>query len=333
MTSQPFFWEAKNGWYWWTRTATNKRKRVFLARGKKQAWAVWKDMLAASSDPLDGGSFATHSQRWLKRQQTRKDRGEVSAVWLARVTRTVEAFSKANPTVKCSQITPDVATAWLGQCSSAYEHTEVSALKQILKWCVQEQVIASNPLESMKLSKGKRRETILTLDQHRHLVSFAPPQVRCLLWFAWWTGCRPSELRDLQWQQVAKDCSHAILVEHKRARSTGKHRVIYFSPTAVAILKRHRKAKGFVFVNSRGGPWSKNMLVTWMRRLREKSGIEVTAYTYRHSYVTRALEQGVSVSDVAEIAGTSVEMISRNYSHLDKGKQRLADIAAKIRPF
>jgi integrase len=67
-----------------------------------------------------------------------------------------------------------------------------------------------------------------------------------------------------------------------------------------------------------------------LRRLRAKTGIDATAYAYRHSYATRAIEQGVGVADLAEILGTSIEVISRNYAHLDKSKKRLSDIAGRV---
>jgi integrase len=331
MSGQPFYWQAKDGWYLWVRGATGKRKRVFMAKTKKAAWIVWKDRLARSVTDVEDPPFARLAERWVERQELRHNRKEVSKAWLKRVKRTIDAFNAANPGLRCSSITPEIATAWLGQCSVAYEHTEVSTLKRVLNWGVEQSALARSPLAGMKLSKGARRERIISLEEHRKLVSHAQGPIRALLWFAWLTGCRPSELRHLQWGQITKDCSQAILVEHKNARSTGKHRVVFFPPTARAILARHRKATGFVFLNSRGQPWTKDTLVGWMRKLRQRSGLEGTAYAYRHSYATRALEQGVAVADLAEILGTSVEVISRNYSHLDKSKQRLADIAAGVK--
>lgn len=331
MTAQPFYWTAKDGWYLWSRDVTGKRKRVFLAKTKKAAWIVWKDRLAKGTVDVDDPTFAKLSARWLERQEVRHNRKEVSKAWLARVKRTIDVFNAANPGLRCSSLTPEVATAWLGQCSVAYEHTEVSTLKQVLNWAVEQGAINRSPLVGMKLSKGARREKTFSLEQHRKLVSHADGPIRALLWFAWLTGCRPSELRHLQWEHLTKDCSQAVLTEHKNARSTGRHRVIFFQANARAILKRHRKASGFVFLNSQGRPWSKDTLVGWMRKLRERSGLEGTAYAYRHSYATRALEQGVAVADLAEILGTSVEVISRNYSHLDKSKQRLADIVSKVK--
>jgi integrase len=326
MPSQPFFWRAKNGWYLWTRV-DGKRKRIFLAKSKKDAWDAWK-LLTASGDP----TFASVAARWLRRQITRQKRGEVSRAWLLRVGRTIMAFDRANPRIKCSAITPQIATAWLGDCSTSYEHSEVSTLKRILAWAVEEQMLGKSGLTSMRLSKGQNRKAMLSLDDHRRLVSETKDgQFRALLWFAWWTGCRPSELRTLRWEHLKPDCDMAVMQEHKNAKTTGKPRLIFFPPNAAAILRRHRRKAGWVFVNTRGRPWTKDAVVCRMKRLRERTGLDGTAYAYRHSFATRALEQGLGPADVAELLGTSIEIISRNYAHLGDDQRRLAELAKRVK--
>lgn len=301
---------------------------MFLAKTKKDAFEQWRLLSGASGDPL----FASVAAKWLQRQITRRKRGEVSRAWLDRVTRTIEAFCRVNPRLKCSGLTPQVATAWLGDCSVSYEHSEVSTLKRILKWAVDEQMVARSGLATMRLSKGKRRIATFDIDQHRRLVAETKDgQFRALLWFAWWTGCRPSELRDLCWDQIRPQCDLAMMDEHKNAKKTGKPRMILFPPNAAAILRRHRRASGHVFSNSRGKPWTKNAVVCRMKRLRERTGLEGTAYAYRHSYATRALEQGLGPADVAELLGTSIEIISRNYAHLGDDQKRLAELAKRVR--
>jgi integrase len=240
----------------------------------------------------------------------------------------VKAFDEAYPGISCSKINQSVATGWLGEASAAYEHTEISTLKAILKWAVDMQLLRQNPLATMRLSKGKRREAILSIDQHRRLVAATPNvEIRALLWFAWATGSRPSELRSVEWGQLSVDCGRAVLTEHKTAKQVGRPRVIYFPASMARILRKYRKPTGPVFLNTRGDPWTKGAVVCVLKRLRAKTGIDATAYAYRHSYATRALERGYGVAEVAEILGTSIEIISRNYAHLDKSKQRLAEIA------
>ncbi len=59
-----------------------------------------------------------------------------------------------------------------------------------------------------------------------------------------------------------------------------------------------------------------------LRKSIEREGLqECVLFSYRHSWITAALKAGVDIGAVAELAGTSVEMIGRHYLHL-AGVQR-----------
>ena len=50
----------------------------------------------------------------------------------------------------------------------------------------------------------------------------------------------------------------------------------------------------------------------------------MVSYTYRHSYATDALEQGVGVAQVAELLGrTSTDMVMQHYQHLSEKREHL----------
>ncbi len=329
--STPYWWEVKKGWYVYYTTPDGKRRRKLLAKTKKEAFQVWKESLASVQRNSPDKLFASVANEWLERQQARLAKGDVSAVWLKRAARTVESFTRDHPRIKCGSITESVATTWLGpDAALAYERTEIGTIKQILRWA---QIDA--PILSMKLSKGNRREVLLTEEQHETLVrETKSEQFKHLLRFAWWTGARPSELRALKWQHVSGDFARATLVEHKTAKKTKRARVIYFNQAAQAAIKELKekapKDQEHVFLNNRGEPYSKCAVVKRMGLLQEETGIRVTAYAYRHSYVTRALLAGENIATVAELVGTSVDMISRNYGHLDKEKAHLRDAANRI---
>lgn len=330
MASTPYFWTEKNAWYVYTRDATGKRKRVRLAKTKREAFTRWKAGLASGQAINENDATFSHvAAKWLAVQVRRCKQGDVSGKWLKRVARTIESFDAKHPSIRCSSITPSIVRDWLGpDASASYEHTEASTLKQVLRWAFKEErIISSSTLESMRLSKGARREVVLSLDDHRALVHAGTvPGIRALLWFCWWTGARPIELRELTWEDINEGCDSAVLHKHKNSKKTGKARVIFFNRNAQAILRSHRKAEGLLFTNSRGNLWTKDTLVGWMRKLRERSGKDGTAYAYRHSYITRMLEKDVSSADIAAITGTSVQMIDRNYGHLDKSQERLKSI-------
>ena len=349
--AKPHYYPQRDGWFIWTKNAKGTRVRKFLAKTEKAAEAVWlASIRAGESRQLADPLFSDVADKWLSRQWQRYDRKEISNTWLERVARTIERFTTDNKTLTCSQLTPAFARAWMPKGSSAsYEYTELGTLKQILKWAVSEgKLIASSPLADLQLRKGKRRELLISLEQHRVMVRpkfvwsadasgrrcqwkpKAESTLRAMLWFAWWTGARPSELRKLKWEQLTDDCSRAVLREHKTAR-TGRARTIYFNPLAASILQRHRKASGLVFINSRGRPWTKDALVRRMAVIQERTGIEQTAYAYRHSFITRMLIAGVSAADVAELTGTSLKMVAEVYGHLDKAVPHLLALVSRLR--
>ncbi len=51
---------------------------------------------------------------------------------------------------------------------------------------------------------------------------------------------------------------------------------------------------------------------------------EITAYSYRHLWITDALTAGVDILVVARMAGTSVEMIQKVYGHFRQSVARRA---------
>ena len=72
---------------------------------------------------------------------------------------------------------------------------------------------------------------------------------------------------------------------------------------------------------------------TRMRHVREKLGYgkECTLESFRHQWITDALERGVPIATVAELAGNSVAVISRHYSKLANRTDHLSESANSVR--
>ena len=88
---------------------------------------------------------------------------------------------------------------------------------------------------------------------------------------------------------------------------------------------------GPLFRGPRGGkPFTKNGIRCRFRRLRKKlphlKG--VISYTYRHSFATDALENGVGVAQVAELLGhKDTQMVMQHYQHLREKREHLRQAA------
>lgn len=207
--SEPFYWKAKDAWFI-NYMDNGKRRRKLLGKTEREARRKFKDWLRAGEQQALGNvRFDTLAAEWLARQLARLKRGEVSREWVARCDRTIGAFNAAEPGILCHRITEPVATRWLpGGSSAAYERTEAGVLRQILKWGHDTGKLKANPLAGMRLDKGARREGCVTAEMHKALVHATRDSgFKRLLWFCWWTGCRPIELRHLCWEQLSPDCA------------------------------------------------------------------------------------------------------------------------------
>jgi len=81
-----------------------------------------------------------------------------------------------------------------------------------------------------------------------------------------------------------------------------------------------------------GRPFSRNGIRCRFRRLRKKLPHlkHFISYTYRHSYVTDALENGVGVAQVAELVGhTGTDQVMKHYQHLSEKHRHMLEAARK----
>ena len=82
---------------------------------------------------------------------------------------------------------------------------------------------------------------------------------------------------------------------------------------------------GPLFAARRAPPGAQTVTCRF-RKLTKKLGLEgVTSYTYRHTALNDALVRGVPVAMVAELYGTSIQTISKSYSHLDQKEDALRE--------
>ncbi|MBS9935776.1 tyrosine-type recombinase/integrase [Vibrio alginolyticus] len=62
------------------------------------------------------------------------------------------------------------------------------------------------------------------------------------------------------------------------------------------------------------------------KQLTDKLNIDKTLYSYRHTYITNCLTNGIDIQVIANQCGTSSEMIQKHYSHLVVTSDKLKDI-------
>jgi integrase len=110
----------------------------------------------------------------------------------------------------------------------------------------------------------------------------------------------------------------------------GEDRTIYIPDDLVPVAKElmAKYPSGPIFRTESGEPWKNNTLCARFKSIKraanktaEKKGLPqirkgVTAYSYRHAYVTRWIEQDRPLWKLCELLNTSEAMIRQHYSHL-----------------
>lgn len=103
----------------------------------------------------------------------------------------------------------------------------------------------------------------------------------------------------------------------------GKPRRILLPVDAAALFAEHSKDKlpaAPLFTRDNGKRWDRNSWKVPIGQAVAAAGLPsgATAYTLRHSTITDLVSAGAALLLVAQISGTSAEMIERHYGHLNR---------------
>ena len=187
----------------------------------------------------------------------------------------------------------------------------------------------SNPCRHVKRYKERMRERFLSPEETERLgevLREAEPEMpsavaafRLLLL----TGCRLSEIQFLRWEYVKDDC-----IELPDAKTGG--RVVPLGPEARAVLANlpREEDNPWVITGKLPGSHLTDLQKPW-RRIRARAGLEdVRIHDLRHSYASRALALGESLTMIGKLLGHTQVQTTARYAHLARDSIQTA--AARI---
>ena len=169
----------------------------------------------------------------------------------------------------------------------------------------------NNPCRSVRKYKERKRERFLTREEYRRLGTVLAaaeadgsvwPHAVAALRLLMLTGCRLNEVLMLRWDDVDRVAGEFRL----RYAKTGV-RMVPLTPTAKAVLAGIDRVPGnpWIFVGRKPGVRLSNMTADWYR-LRAQAGLDdVHIHDLRHSYASRALALGESLSMIGNHQGMS----------------------------
>jgi integrase len=233
-------------------------------------------------------------------------------------------------------------------------------LKRVFVWAVDEAgLISRSPFDRKgkgraKKDKRRRRRPVKSraaiLDaEHELLMVQARRRTKKdfynLLLFLNGTGARPAEIylaRAEEWDEHKQAfIIKAVPEEQGRFKLAylGEDRVVQV-PNSLVPLAKELMAKypdGPIFRTGSGKAWKNNTLCARFRSIKKaanryakEKGLppvreQVRAYSYRHAFVTRWVEQDRSMLKLCELLNTSEKMLREHYSHLFKQTEALRE--------
>jgi integrase len=217
------------------------------------------------------------------------------------------------------------------------------ALRTLMEWARRKKYISAHDLDDVDESlrrRGHRKYIPADADVARALQA-AKGRFRDLLTVLMMTGIRPKELRTVTIDEFDLPNLQWVLWRHKVVEKTGQPKVVPLeSDELLEICVRHagdRAKDQPLFLSERGRPWTYQALRLRWRRLREKLKLDprFTLYSFRHWYLTIAVESGEDGAIVSELAGhadpASLEFYKKiRNRRLHQAARRVAETIGRV---
>ena len=188
----------------------------------------------------------------------------------------------------------------------------------------------TNPCRGVRKYKERKRERFLTVDEYRRLgdalteaetARTVSPHAVAAFRLLMLTGCRLTEILTLRWDDVDRTAGEFRLREGK----TGARKVA-LTPVAGRVLSSIPRIPGnpWVIADARSGEHLQSLYPDW-HFLRERVGLEeLRIHDLRHSYASRALALGESLSMIGKLLGHIDMESTARYAHLARETERAA---------
>lgn len=197
-------------------------------------------------------------------------------------------------------------------------------LKAFFNYAIKHELIKKNPAEKVsELTNPVKHPRFLEDDEIDRLIKVAKIEYRKktskqshlypIIVTALLTGMRIGELLNLNWNDI--DFKKDIIIVRGETAKSRRFRAIPMHSKVKALLNRKKAKKGAVFTyrghkittNSYGG------LNTLVCKAQIK---QCTYHTFRHTYASKLVMQGVPLYTVAELLGHSSQEVTKRYAHL-----------------
>jgi integrase len=233
---------------------------------------------------------------------------------------------------RTTNLEPQIQRERLVRITSAWDWAIAEKLVEANPWQGAAKLIKVPPKPQPKPFTQTEVAAILKAFGQNQYYSYYAPYVEFLVS----TGCRPSEAIGLQWKHIADDLSSVWIGStltrgERKGTKTGRERTLVLTHRLQGLLRSIKRANAkpddLVFKTPNGNPIRDQDFCrrAWKTILAELGIPYRKPYYLRATFVSHALEVGVSPVTIAAMTGHSVQVLYEHYAASIKAPQ-LPDI-------
>jgi integrase len=206
--------------------------------------------------------------------------------------------------------------------TDATVNRDLSVLRRVLNWGVEEALLVSNPLGRLRLTPERRiKRVVLSLEEEGKLLEAASEHLKRIIIAAVDTGMRRGEITGQLWEDV--DLNRRLLSVTRSKTRGGEHREIPLTKRLLALLEESRQPRGVIFTY-KGRPIHA-IRRTWVSSLRRAKLRHIRFHDLRHTFNTRLMEAGVTQDIRMALMGhASGHRVHAIYTHVELPAKRQA---------
>jgi integrase/recombinase XerD len=221
----------------------------------------------------------------------------------------------------------------------------ISGLRSFYKYCLLEQITATDPTMLLEAPKLKRAlPDVLSFEEIENIIAqidLSKPEGgrnKAMLETLYSCGLRVSELVDLKLSCLYLDVGFVRVIG-----KGNKERLVPIGSDAIKYIKIYRDDirvhiavkkdnEDILFLNRRGSKLTRVMIFLVIKALAKKAGItkNISPHTFRHSFATHLVEGGADLRAVQEMLGHESITTTEIYTHLDR--EYLRDTLQQFHP-
>lgn len=274
------------------------------------------------------GTLDSQTEELLDTYINTKKIGGKSEKTLVRYRYIIERFLTA-VNLRTKDVTSEHIRAYFAtELKRGISESTVDGIRQILNayfgWLEHEKLIRHNPVFNIEAVKYQKKERLAFSYAEIEKLKRSCENMRdiAIINFLLATGCRISEVIELNKRDVDLDKGECIVLG-----KGNKERTVFLDDVAILTLREYLSSRSddseALFANVRGQRLLPGGVRAFLKKLARKAGVEnVHPHRFRRTLVTRLLNRGMAIQDVAIIAG---------HNQIDTTMKYYADSKSRIK--